>query len=264
MRVAWLNLYLSYFRSHCLWFCSKLIGAKYFKLDGKPDPDDILSPVDVEGHGTHTASTVAGNIVKNANLFGLAKGTARGAVPSARVAMYKVCWVSTGCSDMDLLAGFEAAIADGVDVISISIGGFTFNYAEDIIAIGAFHAMKKGILTIASAGNDGPDESTIVNHAPWILTVGASGIDRSFRSKVVLGNGKTFLVTTFSTDSKSDMIISSIVSFPNSFVCKCWVGFWTERIRSKTEELPSSKWCRYTQDQGGQRELKVLNLVMQL
>ncbi|RVX01120.1 hypothetical protein VitviT2T_023544 [Vitis vinifera] len=190
---------------------NKLIGAKYFKLDGKPDPDDILSPVDVEGHGTHTASTVAGNIVKNANLFGLAKGTARGAVPSARVAMYKVCWVSTGCSDMDLLAGFEAAIADGVDVISISIGGFTFNYAEDIIAIGAFHAMKKGILTIASAGNDGPDESTIVNHAPWILTVGASGIDRSFRSKVVLGNGKTFLgsgLSAFDPKQKNYPLVS--------------------------------------------------------
>lgn len=106
-------------------FNRKLIGTKYFKLDGNPDPNDILSPVDTDGHGTHTSSTAAGGMVQDAELFGLAKGTARGAVPSARVAMYKVCWASSGCSDMDLLAGFDAAIHDGVDIISISIGGLT-------------------------------------------------------------------------------------------------------------------------------------------
>lgn len=116
-------------------YCSKIIGARYFKLDGNPDPADILSPVDVDGHGTHTSSTLAGNVVPNANLYGLAKGTARGAVPSARVSMYKVCWASFGCSDMDILAAYDAAIHDGVDVISISIGGGGANYVSDCIAI---------------------------------------------------------------------------------------------------------------------------------
>ncbi|CAI9259710.1 unnamed protein product [Lactuca saligna] len=169
----------------------KLIGAKYFKLDGNPDPNDILSPVDTDGHGTHTSSTAAGGMVQDAELFGLAKGTARGAVPSARVAMYKVCWASSGCSDMDLLAGFDAAIHDGVDIISISIGGLTGAYTNDTISVASFHAMNHGILTIASAGNDGPSLGSVANHAPWLLTVAASGIDRRFQSKVVLGNGKT-------------------------------------------------------------------------
>ncbi|XP_047334265.1 subtilisin-like protease SBT4.14 [Impatiens glandulifera] len=168
---------------------NKIIGAKHFKLDKNPDPSDILSPIDVEGHGTHTSSTLAGNLVPNAHLYGLAKGTARGAVPSARIAMYKVCWASSGCSDMDMLAAFEDAIHDGVDVISISIGGLEANYDTDPIAIGAFHAMRKGILTIASAGNDGPRLGSVANHAPWILTVAASGTNRQFRSKVQLGNG---------------------------------------------------------------------------
>ncbi|KAF5816796.1 putative cucumisin [Helianthus annuus] len=170
---------------------NKLIGAKYFKLDGNPDPGDILSPVDTDGHGTHTSSTAAGSPVHNAELFGLAKGTARGAVPSARVAMYKVCWASSGCSDMDLLAGFDAAIHDGVDIISISIGGLTGAYTSDTMSVASFHAMNKGILTVASAGNDGPSLGSVTNHAPWLLTVAASGIDRGFQSKVVLGNGKT-------------------------------------------------------------------------
>ncbi|KAK4415971.1 Subtilisin-like protease SBT4.14 [Sesamum alatum] len=170
---------------------NKLIGAKYFKLDGNPDPADILSPVDMDGHGTHTSSTLAGSLVPNASLYGLAKGTARGAVPSARVAMYKVCWASTGCADMDILAAFDAAISDGVDVISISIGGLTGSYTSDSIAVGSFHAMRKGILTVASAGNDGPGHGSVSNHAPWLLTVAASGTDRQLRSKVELGNGAT-------------------------------------------------------------------------
>ena len=181
----------------CYVICSKIIGARYFKLDGTPDPADILSPVDVDGHGTHTSSTLAGNLVPNANLYGLAKGTARGAVPSARVSMYKVCWASFGCSDMDILAAYEAAIHDGVDVISISIGGGGPSYGSDSIAVGAFHAMQKGIITVASAGNDGPSLGSIVNHAPWLVTVAASGIDRQFINKVHLGNGKDILVSIF-------------------------------------------------------------------
>uniref|UniRef100_A0A7N0SZL8 Uncharacterized protein n=1 Tax=Kalanchoe fedtschenkoi TaxID=63787 RepID=A0A7N0SZL8_KALFE len=170
---------------------NKVIGARYFKLDGFKNPLDILSPADSEGHGSHTSATIAGNLVTNASLYGLANGTARGAVPSARIAMYKVCWTVIGCSDMDILAAFDSAIHDGVDLISISLGGGTSDYSTDAIAIGSFHAMKKGILTVASAGNDGPAPGSVSNNAPWIFTVAASGIDRAFRSNVSLGNGKT-------------------------------------------------------------------------
>ncbi|XP_052175389.1 subtilisin-like protease SBT4.15 [Diospyros lotus] len=168
---------------------NKLIGAKYINLDNAASPTDDLSPVDTQGHGTHTSSTAAGATVKGASLYGFAKGTARGGVPSARIAMYKVCW-GIGCSDADLLAGFDEAIADGVDIISVSIGGFAKNYFEDVIAIGAFHAMKKGILTSCSAGNSGPYLSTVENVAPWIFTVAASSLDRQFKTTVKLGNGK--------------------------------------------------------------------------
>ncbi|CAA0830716.1 Subtilisin-like protease SBT4.14 [Striga hermonthica] len=170
---------------------NKLIGAKYYKIDKQPDPNDIMSPVDVQGHGTHTSSTAAGSAVKQASLFGIGEGTARGAVPSARVAMYKVCWASGDCADMDLLAAFDDAIHDGVDVISLSIGGRTGPYTEDVICVGAFRASSKGILTVASAGNSGPEQGSVTNHAPWMLTVAANGIDRQFRSRVVLGNGTT-------------------------------------------------------------------------
>jgi len=182
------------------WFVySKIVGAKYFRLDGDFDKEDIISPIDNLGHGSHTASTAAGNSVSNANLFGLGVGTARGGVPSARIAVYKVCWKG-GCKTADILAGFDAAIMDGVDIISVSLGPkfVTFiNYFEDEFAIGAFHAMKRGILTSKSSGNSGPKRSTTANPAPWIISVAATTIDRKFFTKLQLGNGQIFQVINY-------------------------------------------------------------------
>ncbi|CAI0382516.1 unnamed protein product, partial [Linum tenue] len=75
--------------------------------------------------------------------------------------------------------------ADGVDILSVSL---------DTISIGAFHAVESGITVVCSAGNDGPDSSTVVNAAPWILTVAATTIDRDFQSDVVLGGGNVVKV----------------------------------------------------------------------
>nr|KAJ0221396.1 hypothetical protein LSAT_V11C200093620 [Lactuca sativa] len=168
---------------------NKLIGAKYYLTDQRAAN---LSARDTEGHGSHTASTVAGRAVNNASLFGLANGTARGGVPSARIAVYKVCWEG-GCTEADILAAFDDAIADGVDMISLSVGSpFASDYFEDSIAIGAFHSMKNGILTSNSAGNSGPLAGTVANYSPWSLTVAASTIDRKFITPIVLGNNMTF------------------------------------------------------------------------
>ncbi|CAL0309699.1 unnamed protein product [Lupinus luteus] len=170
----------------------KIIGARYY-ID--------TSARDFGGHGTHTASTAAGNYIPGASFYGLAKGTARGGVPSARIAAYKVC-DETGCIGSAVMAAFDDAIADGVNIISISLGGSIQNpFDEDPIAIGSFHAMTKGILTVNSAGNKGPSPTSIGSIAPWMITVAASTIDRRFIDKVVLGNGK--ILTGVSVNSFS-------------------------------------------------------------
>lgn len=184
--------------------CRKLIGAKYFNKGyasfvGKLD-DSLNSPRDTDGHGSHTLSTAGGNVVKGAKVLGVDVGTAKGGSPRARVASYKICWPpvnGSGCFDADIMQAFDAAIHDGVDVISLSVGGGPQNYFDDGIAISSFHAVLNGVVVVASAGNDGPFPSTVANSAPWILTVGASTIDRSFESNVHLRNGSVFTVSTF-------------------------------------------------------------------
>ncbi|XP_038891007.1 cucumisin-like [Benincasa hispida] len=169
----------------------KIIGARLYRSENF-SPEDIQSPRDSEGHGTHTASTVAGGLVSQASLYGLGFGTARGGVPSARIAVYKICW-SDGCYDADILAAFDDAIADGVDIISLSVGGSEpKSYFNDSIAIGAFHAMQHGILTSNSAGNEGPEYFTTSNISPWSLSVAASTMDRKFVSQVQLANGTIY------------------------------------------------------------------------
>ena len=152
-------------------FIRKLIGARYFCKGLLEEAklynitlNDTLSPRDKEGHGSHTLSTTGGSFVSDASLNGLANGTAMGLAPKARLVAYKVFW-SGAASDMDVLAAFEAAIDDNVDIINVSMfreePGFL-----DSFAIGSFHAMKNGILTIASAGNTGPALGTVLNVYP--------------------------------------------------------------------------------------------------
>ncbi|XP_008221856.1 PREDICTED: subtilisin-like protease SBT4.3 [Prunus mume] len=181
---------------------NKVIGARYYLTE---------SARDEWGHGTHTASTAAGNAVKDVSFYGLAQGTARGGVPAARIAVYKVCSREKSCSAHNTLGAFDDAIADGVDIITISVS-FTAirDFDEDPIAIGAFHAMEKGILTSNSAGNNGPSGATVSSVAPWMLTVAASSMDRRIIDKVVLGDGRTLVgnsVNTFALNGTSFPLI---------------------------------------------------------
>ncbi|XP_054781834.1 cucumisin-like [Prosopis cineraria] len=188
---------------------NKIIGAKYFRSDKKFVENDIMSPVDSQGHGTHTASIAAGGSVSSASLYGLGLGTARGGVPSARIAVYKVCW-SDGCYDADILAAFDEAIADGVDIISASFGGPSpRHYFNEALAIGAFHAMKHGILTSAAAGNNGPGLTTTTSVAPWILSVAATTTDRKLVTKIQIGDDilEGLSINTFDLNSTQYPIV---------------------------------------------------------
>lgn len=173
----------------------KLIGARYFNKGYAAYAGRLnytfYTARDHKGHGSHTLSTAGGSFVPGANVFGYGNGTAKGGSPRARVVAYKVCWPpihQKKCFDADILLGFDAAISDGVDVLSVSLVGDPEEFFMDSIAIGSFHAARNGIVVVSSAGNSGPQPGTVCNVAPWMITVAASTIDREFTTYVALGD----------------------------------------------------------------------------
>ncbi|KAK2998651.1 hypothetical protein RJ639_024321 [Escallonia herrerae] len=113
--------------------------------------------------------------------------------------MYKVGWATDTGADTaasDILAAMDQAIMDGVDIMSLSIGLGPAPYFEDPIAIASLSEVERGILVTCAAGNDA-FPSTTENGAPWIATVGASTIGRSFVGTLKLGNGISLKGTSY-------------------------------------------------------------------
>lgn len=171
---------------------NKLIGARqmldtYRTLIGA-DPDEYDSARDDDGHGTHTASTAAGNAGVKAEIYGLPLGTVSGIAPRAHIIAYKGLG-NLGGFTSDLAAAIDQAVTDGVDVINYSVGGGASLVSADAIAY--LFAADAGVHVAASAGNSGPGEATMGGPAavPWLTAVGASTQPRFFAGTVRLGNG---------------------------------------------------------------------------
>jgi subtilisin family serine protease len=139
---------------------------------------------DSNGHGTHTATTTAGNVVSSAPVLGVERGPVQGVAPGAHVVAYKVCGPQ-GCLSSDSVAAVEQALADGVTVINYSISGGTSPFT-DPVALAFFDAYAAGVFVAASAGNSGPGAGTVNHLAPWVTTVGASTQDRELSTILTL------------------------------------------------------------------------------
>lgn len=172
---------------------NKVIGARWYNDSGIADafPDDYASPRDRNGHGTHTASTAAGNHGVRATQGGRDLGTISGMAPAARLAIYKALYDngagSASGTDIDIVHAIDDAVADGVDVINYSIG----DDSEQFGAVDAafFNAAAAGVFVAAAAGNSGPYPNTVDNSTPWVTTVAASTTDRQNNRTLTLGDG---------------------------------------------------------------------------
>jgi uncharacterized repeat protein (TIGR01451 family) len=170
---------------------SKLIGAWDFTDEDPLDDEDAA-------HGSHTASTAAGNVVYSPTVH--APTTAitfteiSGVAPHANIIAYDVC-TEDGCPNSATSAAKDQAIADGVDVINYSIGGgpgnpWTGTGAQEWLVV-----RDAGIFVATSAGNSGPDAETIGSpgNSPWMLTVGASSHNRVLINKLIVISDTTVI-----------------------------------------------------------------------
>ncbi|KUM37716.1 protease [Arthrobacter sp. EPSL27] len=182
---------------------SKVLSAHYFAddfLDFVPPenraPQELLSPVDVDSHGTHTGSTAVGNPNVETFVDGRSFGLTSGIAPAAKLSVYKVCWEDTdpntgGCYSSASVAAVEQALEDGVDVLNYSISGSATSVI-DPVSIAFLNAAAAGVFVAASAGNSGPTASTVNHGGPWVTTVAASSFSQELQGTVEFADGTKF------------------------------------------------------------------------
>ena len=176
---------------------NKLIGGytfldTYQAITGLT-PAEYTDARDDEGHGTHTSTTAAGNAESPASIFGVPRDTVSGIAPRAHIITYKVCGLA-GCFSSDTAAAVQRAIQDDVDVINFSISGGGNPYT-DVVSLAFLDAYNAGIFVAASAGNDGPGADTVAHREPWVTTVGASTLNRSFVGSTTLTSSDASTLT---------------------------------------------------------------------
>ncbi|MBN8726483.1 MAG: S8 family serine peptidase [Xanthomonadales bacterium] len=162
----------------------KVIGAYDFVtalmpdvLVYDPDAHNGPGPVDENGHGSHVASTVAGNSVL-AQVPGGPSLRISGVAPHANLVVYDACYTTGSgqgsCMYASLVAAVNQAVADGVvDVINYSVAGGSDPWNEEP-SQAFLDAVDAGIFVAAAAGNNGPSPGWIDHVEPWATTVAAT------------------------------------------------------------------------------------------
>lgn len=133
-----------------------------------PDED----PYDYYGHGTHVAGIAAGT--------GLASnGKFRGVAPGALIMNIKVINREGYGLTSWIIAGIEEAVANGADVINLSLGGGLNGDGSDPLSKAVDWAVREGVVVVTSAGNDGPDYSTLGSPAVSTLAITVGAVDKN-------------------------------------------------------------------------------------
>ncbi|XP_073154156.1 subtilisin-like protease SBT2.4 [Henckelia pumila] len=176
----------------------KIVSARFFVAGARASMTlnasvDIQSPFDAAGHGSHVASTAAGNFGVPVVVDGFFYGRASGMAPKARIAVYKAVYPTVGTLT-DVLAAIDQAIFDGVDILTLSVGPdeppegkLTFLGMFEIFML---YAHKAGVFVVQAAGNQGPDPYSVISYSPWVVGVAACKTDRTYPGTLVLGNGQ--------------------------------------------------------------------------
>jgi subtilisin family serine protease len=207
-----------------------VIGARFYNASGADtaNPREFSSPRDYDGHGSHTASTAAGDPVE-AIINGSDAGPLEGMAPAARLSIYKVLYenaANTAASggSVDIDAAVEDAVNDGVDVINFSVGDNVDTFGSDELAF--LNAAAAGVFVSAAAGNAGPGASTVDNAMPWETTDAAGTFDENFPMAVTLGNGTSYTGigrgSGVGTSPLVDSVNSGLSGANATLVEQCW------------------------------------------
>ena len=181
----------------------KVIEGFDFVGEDWPNSPEVFDedPIDLEGHGTHVADIIAG---KN------------GVAPGANILAVKVCSaVSSACSGLGLILGTEFAVAQGADIINMSLGSDYGTPFDDDLTAAVEAASDLGVLTVASAGNGGNNQYKVgtPSTAPSALSVAQTTVpsDKLDFIEIIGGNSYPAVFQTWSTP------LEGIVSAPAQY-----------------------------------------------
>src|SRR5437588_6723343 len=158
---------------NCEHVSPKVIVAKVFSNKLNQSGFDAEA---VQDHGTHTAGIAAGVNGKTAVVNGVSIDDMSGIAPGAWLGNYNVFPGDvTNARSEDILNAVDAAIADGMDVLNLSLGG-GYHGNNDLLAIGLDNAVEAGVVVAVAAGNSGPGGGTVESpgRARDVITVGAN------------------------------------------------------------------------------------------
>ena len=158
---------------NCEHVSPKVIVAKVFNNKLNQNGFDAAA---VQDHGTHTAGIAAGVTGQTAVVQGVSIDDMSGIAPGAWLGNYNVFPGDvTNARSEDILNAVDAAIADGMDVLNLSLGG-GYHGNNDLLAIGLDNAVEAGVTVAVAAGNSGPGGGTVESpgRARNVITVGAS------------------------------------------------------------------------------------------
>ena len=221
----------------------KLIGAWWYNAGEIGNPGEMMSPMDEDGHGTHTATTAVGNggVVTP-------RGTISGIAPRARLIAYKVCWSEDpsdpddgGCATIDSVAAIEQAVIDDVDVINFSIGGGNspWQSSVELAFLGAFEA---GVIVNTSSGNSGVN--TVEHESPWLMTVAASTQPRTFIGLLTLHGDTAVPGPFYGAGSSAGTVSGTLVLAPPQAANDQTPGLCLEPYPAGTFEPTDIVVCR--------------------
>jgi subtilisin family serine protease len=155
------------------------------------------SIVDGAGHGTAVAMVAAGARVRSPY------GEMAGAAPGAWLGAYRVFGGVGGTrgSSAALLQALDDAVADGMDVVNMSLGLFPPLREEiDPLAEAIQRAVERGVMVVKAGGNEGPDIASV--DSPTVagvgIAVGAIRNDRAFAEAVSIAGGENLFAVASS------------------------------------------------------------------
>lgn len=186
-----------------------IVARSYAALFSARDPDP--SAQDDDGHGSATAMTAAG--VRNSGPL----TTITGVAPQAWLGNYKI-FGTPGVNDSPtydvILSAIEDAVNDGMDVINLSLGTPVAPLPDnDPMVLALEQAASLGVVVSVSAGNAGPDPTTIASPAtaPSVIAAGATSSDRQFAASVLVLGGGTYVAIPSSTAPGSGTVTGPLV-----------------------------------------------------